>query len=108
MIELESKEQFDDLLAGTDDLVVVDFWAEWCGPCQTFGPIFKEVAQNREDDGVTFVKVNIEAVPALPKEYSVRSIPEIKFIGGDDGEILHSHTGVMSETELEEKVDELS
>ena len=108
MIELESKEQFDDLLAETDELVVVDFWAEWCGPCQTFGPIFKEVAQSCEDDGVTFVKVNIEAVPALSKEYGVRSIPEIIFIGGDGGEVLHSHSGVMTETELEEKIDELS
>ena len=83
--------------------VVIDFFAEWCGPCKMFGPIFESVAEDYEDK-VKFVKVNIDQAPEIAEKYFVMSIPTLKFI--DNGELKGSFVGAMSPDELEEWVDE--
>jgi len=72
-IEL-TKHNFDDIVA-KNDLVIVDFWAEWCGPCKSFAPIFAEVSEKYPD--VIFGKVDTEAEPELARDFQVRSIPLI-------------------------------
>lgn len=83
--------------------VIVDFWAEWCGPCKTQGPIFSEA--EKENPSVTFGKVNIDEHNELAAQNGVRSIPTLMFF--KDGEVVFSHSGVMTKEAINEKVKEL-
>jgi len=58
-----------------NDIVVIDFWADWCGPCQAFKPIFEAAAENH--DGVTFASVDTEDQPELAAMFQIRSIPTL-------------------------------
>ena len=83
--------------------VIIDFFAQWCGPCKMFGPIFESVAEDYEDK-VKFVKVDIDESPEIAEKYFVMSIPTLKFI--DNAEVKGSFVGAMAPDELEEWVDE--
>ena len=83
--------------------VIIDFFAQWCGPCKMFGPIFESVAEDYEDK-VKFVTVDIDESPEIAEKYFVMSIPTLKFI--DNAEVKGSFVGAMSPDELEEWVDE--
>jgi thioredoxin 1 len=69
-----TEENFEGLVAG-NDILVVDFWAEWCGPCKAFAPVFEAAAQQYTD--VTFAKVDTEAQQGLAQAFGVRAIPTI-------------------------------
>jgi len=83
-------------------LVVVDFWAPWCGPCRTMGPIFESVAEKNADKA-KFVKVNIDESPDVPARFGVRSIPTLVVL--KDGAEVDTHTGVMRPDDLIAMVD---
>ena len=83
--------------------VVIDFFADWCGPCKMFAPIFESVAEDYEDK-VKFVKVNIDESPEIAEKYFIMSIPTLKFI--NNAEVKGTFVGTMSPDELEEWVDE--
>lgn len=70
-----NESNFDELVKGENGVVLVDFWAPWCGPCRILGPIIEEVAQ--QADGVTVSKINVDENPALAEQYGVRSIPTV-------------------------------
>ncbi len=74
MIENLKIEELESLIS-TRDIVIVDFWAEWCGPCKGFLPIFTEVANNNPD--IKFVKVNVQGNTEIVKHFNVSSIPAI-------------------------------
>ena len=76
-----------------NDIVIVDFWAEWCGPCKQFGPIFESVSEQYDD--VLFAKVNTEEQQALAQQYNVHSIPTIMVVR--DGIILLNQAGMLPE-----------
>ena len=67
-----TEENFEKTIA-ENKIVIIDFWAEWCGPCKQYGPIFERVSENTP--GVTFVKVNTDEQPGLASQFQVRSIP---------------------------------
>ena len=84
--------------------LVVDFWAEWCGPCRMVTPIIEELAGEYEGK-VLIGKMNVDENSEIPSEYSVRNIPTILFIKG--GEVVDRHVGAASKAVLKEKVEKL-
>jgi len=84
-------------------MIVLDFWAEWCGPCKMFGPIFEKVSENHPD--VAFAKVNVEEEQQLAAMFQVRSIPTVAFMR--EGIVVYAQPGMMPEEMLEEGIKQL-
>ena len=97
-VELTS-ENFDAMTGG-DGLVLVDFWAAWCGPCRMFGPVFERVSGQHPD--AVFAKVDTEAQPELAGAFGISSIPTLMVIR--DGVVLYAQAGALPEAALEELV----
>lgn len=84
--------------------VVVDFWAEWCGPCKMLTPIVEQLAA--EYDGkVKIGKLNVDNSPAMASKYGVTSIPTILFVKG--GNVVDQHVGLLGKAPLKAKIDRL-
>lgn len=83
---------------------VVDFWAEWCGPCRLIGPIIDDLSQEYEGKA-NIGKVNVDENPELSMKYGVRSIPTVLFI--KDGEVVDKHVGTGTKAAFKSKIDAL-
>lgn len=82
-------------------ITVVDFWAEWCGPCKMIAPIIEELS-NEYDGQVKFAKVNVDHNPELSMTYNIRSIPTILLF--NNGEVVDKVVGAVPKAKLEEIV----
>jgi thioredoxin 1 len=82
--------------------VLVDYWAEWCGPCRMIGPIVDESAREYADR-VTVAKLNIDENPATPTRYSVRSIPTLMLF--KEGQPVATHVGSLSRGQLQALIE---
>lgn len=75
-MELEiTTENFDELVLNSDKTVLVDFWADWCGPCKMLSPVIKQIAEERND--IVVGKVNVDEQPGLGVKYKIASIPTV-------------------------------
>ena len=90
-----------DVLKG-DGAILVDFWAEWCGPCKTIAPALEEIA--KEMDGrVTVAKINIDDNPLTPQKYGVRGIPTLMLF--KDGQVAATKVGAVAKSQLQDWVE---
>jgi thioredoxin 1 len=92
-------ENFESTIGGTG-LALVDFWAEWCGPCRMFGPVFERMSEQYPD--AVFGKVNTEAQQALAGSFGISSIPTLMIIR--DNVIVYAQPGALPEAALEELI----
>jgi thioredoxin 1 len=94
---------FQELINGSKP-VMVDFWAEWCGPCRMVGPIVDELAEEYKDQAIV-CKVNVDENDEVTGEYGIRSIPTILFF--KNGQLQEKHVGVASKSVIEAKLKNL-
>jgi len=100
-----TKDNFEQVVTG-NDIVIVDFWAPWCGPCRSFAPVFEAISEKHE--GMVFAKVNTEEEPELAGHFEIRSIPTLMVFR--EKVLLFAQPGALPASGLEaliQKVKEL-
>ena len=97
-----TEQTFDETLSTHEGLLMVDFWAEWCGPCRAIAPVLDDLV--RESSGrVTLAKVNVDENPGLAARYGIRSIPTILLV--KQGKVVDQVIGAVSKPRIKEKLD---
>ena len=93
---------FQEKVLSSDKLTVIDFWAEWCGPCRMIGPHIEEMS--KEYDGRALIaKVNVDNNPEISYKYNVRSIPTVLYL--KNGQIVDKQVGATSKKVLADKLE---
>jgi thioredoxin 1 len=93
---------FDELVLKSDKPVLIDFWAEWCGPCRMVGPVVEEIAKDYADTAVVG-KVNVDNNPGISMKYGIRNIPALLYF--KNGEIVDKQIGAVPKSVLSAKLD---
>jgi thioredoxin 1 len=100
-----TEQTFDETLSTHEGVMMVDFWAEWCGPCRAIAPVLDDLA--RESAGkVTLAKVNVDENPGLAARYGIRSIPTILLV--KQGKVADQVIGAVPRAKIKEKLDALA
>jgi thioredoxin 1 len=97
-------ENFNKEVLESKSPVLVDFWAEWCGPCRMIAPLIDEIHDDFKDQAVVG-KVNVDAESDISAKYGITSIPTLLFF--KDGEVVDKHVGAASKAQLEDKLNSL-
>ncbi len=95
---------FEEVVLNSDKPVLVDFWAEWCGPCRMVAPVVKELAEEYGDKAV-ITKMDVDSNPGTSVKFGIRNIPTILFF--KNGEIVDKQVGAVPKTILASKLDAL-
>ena len=97
-----SDSNFENDVIGSDVPTLVDFWAEWCGPCKQIGPILEEISDEIKDV-INIYKINIDNNPEIPQKFGVRGIPTLMFF--NDGKLVDTKVGSLSKSSLNEWIE---
>jgi thioredoxin 1 len=97
-----TEQTFDEALVANPGLLMLDFWAPWCGPCRAIAPVLEELAEASEGR-VTLMKVNIDEQPGLAARYGIRSIPTILFV--KDSVVVDRVVGAVPKRVLQERLE---
>ncbi len=95
---------FDEIVLRSDKPVIVDFWAEWCGPCRMVGPIISELSQEYDGKAI-FTKLDVDTNPGVSAKFGIRNIPTVLFF--KNGEIADKQVGAVPKSNLEAKLQVL-
>jgi thioredoxin 1 len=95
---------FEEIVLQSDKPVLVDFWAEWCGPCRMIGPLVSELSEDYKERAV-ITKMDVDTNPGTAAKFGIRNIPTILFFKG--GEIADKQVGAVPKTILASKIDAL-
>ena len=97
-----SDDSFESEVLDAEGPVLVDFWAEWCGPCKQIGPSLEEISEEMAD-AITVAKVNIDENPMTPSNYGVRGIPTLILF--KDGEVAATKVGALPKSKIVEWIE---
>ena len=100
--KLTKDASFEMDIASSSKLVLVDFWAEWCGPCKQIGPILEQISDKKKDD-INILKLNIDDNPETPQKYGVRGIPTLMLF--KDGKLIDTKVGSLPISALNDWID---
>jgi len=96
---------YDEALVAAEGVMMVDFWAAWCGPCRAIGPVLEDLARS-SNGTVTLAKVNVDENPGLAARYGIRSIPTILFV--KDGKVRDQVVGAVPKSRIQAKLATLA
>ena len=99
-----NEENFDSVVMNSDKPVLVDFWAEWCGPCKMLTPTIEALAEEYKDTS-SIVKINVDDSLAIATKYGIRSIPSILLF--NNGDVVEQRVGAVSKDELAGMLDKI-
>lgn len=99
-----NKDEFQEIINSEQGIVLVDFWAEWCGPCKTLGPILKNVSE--EVENVTIIKINVDSNAELSAQYGIRSIPTVLVLNA--GKQVDKFIGLQNKEKIKEIIEKSS
>ncbi|MBN2613975.1 MAG: thioredoxin [Bacteroidales bacterium] len=95
---------FDEIVSQADKPVIVDFWAEWCGPCRMVGPIISEIAEQYKDKAIVG-KVDVDNNPGISAKYGIRNIPTVLYF--KNGEVADKQVGAVPKSVFVNKLESL-
>ena len=103
MTDQVSDGSFEKDVLNADETVIVDFWAEWCGPCKALGPLVDELAEEMKGKA-RIMKMNIDENPLTPQKYNVRGIPTLLIF--KNGEVVAEKMGALPKSQLEDWINQ--
>ncbi|GAB4207552.1 MAG: thioredoxin [Bacteroidia bacterium] len=104
MAQQVNDNNFEQVVLKSDKPVIVDFWAEWCGPCRAIGPVIEELSKEYEGKAL-IVKLNTDENPVTPTNYGIRSIPTLLFF--KNGQVVDKLIGAVPKPNIKAKLDAL-
>ncbi len=106
VIHISDADHFNKIVNNyKDHLIVIDLWAEWCGPCRAFGPVFEATQKQYVDKKVIFVKVNVDKHPDISQQFQVRGIPTTVYI--TNKKIVHKQPGMLPKGVFTDLLDKI-